>query len=113
MIKFIDFDTYEFAPECVPDHAQEELANYLMKGWAPGGFMTAMLAGDLFSAAVSGDQTNGPAMQGIANWIVHSAPKGSYGSREAIVNWCRDVEGCRTRFAIKKEKEYIIAAIKA
>jgi len=113
MGKFIDFETREYARDMVPDHAQESIENYLMFGYHPGGFMTAMLAGDLFTAAGSGDQANGPSMQGIANWIQHSAPHGSWGSEEAVHNWCLDLEGCRTNFRTQKEKEYVANALKA
>ena len=113
MTKFIDFDTHEYARDMVPDHAQESIENYLMLGWNPGGFMSAMLAGDLFRAASSGDQANGPAMQAIARWISNGAPEGSWGSYEAVENWCRDVEKRRTQFSDKKEKEYIIKTLKA
>ncbi len=114
MSKFIDFgNDYEYSRDHVPEHARESIENYLMWGWAPGGFMTAMFAGDLFTAAGSGDHANGPGMQGIANWIQHSAPCGSWGSYEAVENWCRDVEGLRTIYRDKKEKEYIISQLKA
>ena len=114
MSKFIDFGTeYEYRRDGVPEHAQESIENYLMLGWHPGGFMTAMFTGDLFTAAGSGDQANGPAMQGIANWIQHSAPHGSWGSYETVMNWCQDLEKRRTKFSDKMEKEYIIKALKA
>jgi hypothetical protein len=118
MSKFIDFgtheyDTHEYSRDMVPSHAQESIENYLMHGWKPGGFMSAMFAGDLFTAAGSGDQANGPAMQGIARWIMHSAPNGSWGSYEVIENWVKDVGNIRTRFSDKMEKEYIIKALKA
>ena len=114
MSKFIDFDNnYEYSRDHVPEHARESIENYLMFGYHPGGFMTAMFAGDLFTAAGSGDQENGPAMQGIANWIQHSAPHGSLGSYEAVENWCRDVEGRRTQFSTKMEKEYIVRTLKS
>ena len=114
MTKFIDFDNnYEYSRDHVPEHAQESIENYLMLGWHPGGFMTAMFAGDLFTAAGSGDQANGPAMQGIANWIQRSAPHGSWGSYETVMNWCQDLEKRRTKFSDKMEKEYIIKTLKA
>ena len=75
--------------------------------------MSAMLAGDLFRAASSGDQANGPSMQGIANWIAHAAPHGSWGSYEQIEKWVKDVDGIRSRFSDKQEKEYIVKVLKA
>lgn len=113
MSKFIDFEHTGYRSDRVPDHARESMENYLMYGWEPGGFMSAMFAGDLFRAASSGDQANGPAMQGIAKWIMHSAPHGSWGSEEAVHNWCLDLEGCRTNFRTQKEKEYVANALRA
>lgn len=112
MTKFIDFDTYEYTRDCVPEHAQESIENYLMYGYDPGGFMSAMFAGNLFSAASSADQANGPAMQEIANWIMHCAPVGSYGHRQNVRDWLQDKDGIRTKFADKMEKAYIIKKLK-
>jgi len=112
MSKFLDFDAGPYNDD-VPDHAQEAIENYLMLGFHPGGFMSAMFAGDLFTAAGSGDQANGPRMQAIAKWIMHSAPHGSWGSYDAIIHWCTDLEGCRTQFQSQKETEYIIKTLKA
>ena len=113
MGKYIDFETREYARDMVPDHAQESIENYLMWGWTPGGFIESMFAGDLFRAACCADQANGPAMQAIARWISNGAPEGSWGSYEAVENWRTDLDGCRSKFSDKKEKEYIIKTLKA
>lgn len=115
MSKFIDFEdgASGYCRDHVPETVHDTLENYLIKGWMPGGFVEAMLAGDLFGAAGRADSTNGPAMQGIANWICHSAPNGSWGSYEAVKNWSQDVEKRRTKFADKLEKEYIVKVLKA
>ena len=112
MSKFLDFDAGPCRHD-VPDHAQEAIENYLMLGFHPGGFISAMLAGDLFTAAGSGDQANGPRMQTIAKWIMHSAPHGSWGSYELIEKWVKDEDGIRTNFRTQKEKEYVANALKA
>lgn len=113
MVKFIDFEATGYVRDEVPSHAQESIENYLMCGWHPGGFLTAMFAGDLFRAAGSGDQANGQRMQVIAKWIMYSAPDGSWGSYEAVENWCNNLDNCRTTFSLQKEKEYIIKTLKA
>jgi hypothetical protein len=112
MSKFLDFES-TWCADRVPDHAQEAIENYLMLGFHPGGFMSAMFAGDLFRAAGCGDQANGPSMQGIAKWIMHSAPHGSWGSYELIEKWVKDEDGIRTNFRTQKEKEYVANALKA
>ena len=113
MSKFLDFEHSEYMADRVPEHARESIENYLMLGWNPGGFMSAMFAGDLFRAAGSGDQANGPSMQGIAKWIMHSSPHGSWGSYELIEKWVKDEDGIRTNFRTQKEKEYVANALKA
>lgn len=111
MSKFLDFES-TWCADRVPDHAQEAIENYLMLGFHPGGFMSAMFAGDLFRAAGCGDQANGPSMQGIAKWIMHSAPPGSWGSYELIEKWVKDEDGVRTRFSEPKEKELVWKILK-
>lgn len=113
MTKFFEFSTHEYSRDCVPEHAQESIENYLIYGYDPGGFMSAMFAGNLFCAASSADQANGPSMQGIANWIMHSAPVGSYGNRQNVRDWIQDKDGIRTKFADKMEKEFIVRTLKA
>ena len=113
MEKFIDFENNGYTRDHVPDHIRETLEKYLIYGWMPGGFLEAMLAGDLFRAASNADSTNGPALQGIARWISHSAPHGSWGSYEAVKDWSRDVDGIRTKFAEPLEKKYVWKTLKA
>jgi len=39
----------------IPEHMHDALENYLFRGWNPGGFLTAVLAGDLFNAVWKAD----------------------------------------------------------
>lgn len=112
MAKYIDFETYEYSRDLVPEHIQVSLENYLMHGYTPGGFVGAMLAGDLYKAASSADHISGPAMCCIANWIIHCAPHGSWGSYENVRFWLDDGAGLRTKYADKVRKEYIIRVLK-
>jgi len=96
----------------IPEHMRDTVENYLIHGYHPGGFMMAMFAGDMFRACQCADQVNGPSMLHIAQWIVFEAPLGSWGSYDAVENWCHDIEKRRSIFRDKKEKEYIIKALK-
>jgi hypothetical protein len=43
----IDFDTdLKYMGMEVPHHTRDSITNYLISGWAPGGFVEAMIAKD-------------------------------------------------------------------
>ena len=71
----------------VPSHTAEALANYWIRGWEPGGFLTSMLMGDLFAATARADHWNKDALGHIAQMIVDVGPPGSWGSEYAVKNW--------------------------
>ena len=91
----------------IPEHTRESLFNYLTKGWAPGGFVTAMLAMDMERAVYAADVVNGPNMQKIARWIIEYCPNASWGSYEQVEAWIKDINGRRTQFATRVEKEEV------
>jgi hypothetical protein len=74
----------------IPKPAHEALVRYFVHGIEPGGFLTAILVGDLFTAAFKADYLNSPSMANIAKWIVHHAPHNSYGTADIVKKWCND-----------------------
>ncbi len=74
----------------IPKPAHEALVRYFVHGMEPGSFLTAMLEGDLFTAAFKADHANSPSMANIAKWIVHHAPHNSYGNADIVKKWCSD-----------------------
>ena len=96
----------------VPGHTQETLEHYLLRGWEPGGFVTAMLALDMERALCNCDIVNKQAFVHIGRWIIEHAPPGSWGSYEAVENWCKDVNSCRTRYKEYIEKEQVARILK-
>ena len=101
--------SYEYV---VPEHTQEALENYLMNGWEPGGFLSAMLAMDMERALYNADVANKKCLWEIGRWICEYAPRGSYGNYDLIKAWCRDENGARTDFTNYIEKEYIAKVLK-
>ena len=89
----------------IPEHTRETLVNYLMKGWEPGGFVTSVLAMDLERAVYAADFVNGPAIQPITRWIIEYCPRESWGSYEQVDLWCKDINGRRSAFTTRVEKE--------
>jgi hypothetical protein len=106
----IEFDSYHF-PNLTEDIV-EAFENYLISGWNPGGFGTAMLAGDLFRAASVADVHNRTAIADVAKWIMHCAPQGSWGSYEIVERWMSDVDNVRTIYATAQEKKFIWKTLK-
>lgn len=105
MPKFIKFeDDWTSSRNRIPDHCHDPIENYLIHGYEPGGFLTAVLSNDLFTAVGRADHINSASLSNIALWIANNAPQGSWGSYERVQAWCKDVDGRRTSFAdpIKK-----------
>jgi len=113
--KMIDFDTSEigYMGMEVPVHTQEAITSYLLRGWQPGGFLTSMLAGDMFRAVNSADTGNRQMMWAIGRFIMTNLPNGSWGSYERVEDWCNDKKGIRTEYVTDIEKNYIWKTLKA
>ena len=107
MMKSTDEFAWLMERHVIPEHTRETLVNYLMKGWEPGGFVTAMLAMDMERAVYAADVANGPNMQKIARWIIEYCPRNSWGDYETVNCWIEDRGKCRTRFVERVEKEEV------
>lgn len=112
MLDFNDFNNkYKYSGRVVPDHTRDSLENYLLNGWEPGGFLSAMLAMDMQRALLNADTANRQVMWVIGEWITRNAPDGSWGNYEAIEMWCNDVAGRRSKFTEDMHKKYVWNAI--
>lgn len=80
----------------------QTLEHYLMRGFAPGGFATSMLANDLIGAVGRADFWNKPAIVEIAEEIVRHCPMSAYGSYEAVEEWLNDKDDRRSKYATWK-----------
>lgn len=107
----IDFDSADhdmkYMGQEVPHHTRETIEHYLLRGWAPGGFVESMLANDLERALYTADIVNRQRFWTIAMWIREYAPRESWGSYDAIEKWRDDFMGCRSAFAEKVEKDFV------
>jgi hypothetical protein len=89
----------------IEPNIQTAIENYLIHGWSPGGFTTALLANDLYRAAGSAHPAVLPALKEIVTWVVNVIPRESYGSEQAVYDWMHDVDQRRTIFADRVEKK--------
>ena len=80
----------------------QTLEHYLMRGFAPGGFTTAVLAGDLFGAVAKADHWNKPAIAEIVQEVLWKCPSHAIGSYEAVKAWIDDEDSRRSKYATWK-----------
>ena len=73
----------------VPRDFADPMANYLVYGYQPGGFFTALLANDFFAAISHSHPSNTvEALKCLVGWISDCMPSEGYGSHQAVSNWC-------------------------
>ena len=75
----MDFTGYN-----IPAHTQRALQRYAEHGIQPGGFLTAVLSNDLFSAVACADSENLAALTDIVTFIYNRLPQDSWGDSETI-----------------------------
>lgn len=105
MIRYTDIDTGN-------NYLDEAIENYLMRGFEPGGFLTSVLANDLYLALGRADHWNKDRLPQIVNEVLYKMPGMSYGSYTAVKDWCKDKDGRRSEYAQRKEKEYTWKVLK-
>ncbi len=79
------------AHEILPNYMIGGLVRYFNNHISPGGFLRAMLAGDLFEALAHADDQNKYRLHDYAMWLfnyVPGRPQG-WGSYEAVDAWLR------------------------
>lgn len=96
----------------IPEHTRETLINYFVYGYSPGGFVTSVLAGDLYLALGRADSQNTQALPEIAMWIRENAPSGSWGSYDQVDHWLKDTANMRSKFAEEAKKQLMWSTLK-
>jgi hypothetical protein len=72
----------------VPSEMSEPMLNYLVYGFSPGSFYTAVLANDALTAFASSHPSNRMTdLKALAGWIQDCAPAISWGSYERVRDW--------------------------
>jgi hypothetical protein len=80
--------------EEVPKHLRDGLRNYFMTRRPTGGFLRAVLEGNLFKAHGSADPASSECMPAICSYIYNCAPAESYGSPEKVAKWIEVFPDC-------------------
>lgn len=72
----------------LPDISQEALKNYFLYALPPGGFLTSLLSGQTWVNVIShADHWNKPILGKYLEWLQEYAPRGSWGSGQAVESW--------------------------
>jgi len=71
----------------VPEHLRDGLALYIMHGYQPGGFLTAVLENDLFQAVNRGDDDSQAGLVGLVGYLYNEAPARCHGSPDRVTAW--------------------------
>lgn len=73
----------------VPEEYQDVTYNYLVHGYSPGSFFTALFANDAMGALGRSHPSNSlQALKNLITWIINNLPPGvAYGSYEAVNEW--------------------------
>jgi len=77
------FDHY-----AVPSEWQQELYNYIILGYHPGSFHTAMFENNLSRAVHTSHVANDwQSITGFMKWVMHIGPNECWGSRGKVQAW--------------------------
>ena len=72
----------------VPRDYFEPLYNYLVHGFEPGSFWSAVLANDFMQAVQHSHPSNDiSALKNTVGWILNSFPEQSYGDHDRVILW--------------------------
>jgi hypothetical protein len=102
----------------VPREYFDALYNYLVYGFEPGSFWTAVLANDFMSAIQHSHPANTiEALKHATGWIQETFPQGSYGDRRSVAYWAK-MDPAERRLTLEhhrillSEQEEIMAILK-
>lgn len=73
----------------IPAHTLAALDRYVNHRLQPGGFLTAVLSNDLFSAVGRADSQNKLALAEICQYIYNEVPGNAWGSSDAVRNYLK------------------------
>jgi hypothetical protein len=91
----------------VPRDFADPMANYLVYGYEPGGFFTALLANDFFAAISRSHPSNTvEALKCLVGWINDCMPPEAYSSYNRVSEWVRLHEHSRRAILEKYELIY-------
>jgi Txe/YoeB family toxin of Txe-Axe toxin-antitoxin module len=93
----------------VPREYFEPISNYLVYGFEPGSFFTALLANDFFRAMQHSHPGNSiPELKHLTSWIESAAPFEAFGSYQKVTNWLRFDDEYRRALLVQRGLVYTV-----
>lgn len=96
----------------------DPIYNYLVYGWQPGSFFTAVFANDFVIAMTRSHPANTiEALKHVSGWIINSCPRVAWGSYQKVDAWLA-MDGSQRRKHLQDhglvytEQEEIVLALK-
>lgn len=80
-------DMIEGGQHLIPPYMWGGVKRYMVDRIPPGDFLTALFSNDLMDAFGRADDENSANMRRYCQFLYNYAPRGSYGSREAVRAW--------------------------
>lgn len=71
----------------IPAHMHQAIRDYVLHGYQPGSFLTALLSNDFMEAVGRADEDNARCLKGWAQFFYNYVPSGCYCSPEAVAAW--------------------------
>lgn len=71
----------------VSEACAEGVAHYIVHGYVPGSFLTAVLSNDLMEAFARADLTSRATLWNLCGFLYNIAPTGCWGSKEKVLEW--------------------------
>ena len=97
----------------------DPMANYLVYGYSPGSFFTAVLANDFHGVVAHSHPVNTiEALKNLSGWMTDCMPREAYGSYDNVSNWCYLSPSAR-RLILEKnnliytEQEEVVLALRS
>jgi len=78
---------FPFNYEAIPERMRPGLLRFINDGREPGGFLCAVLEGDLHAACGRADSENLALIAVYSAWLYNKAPAGTWGSESLLKNW--------------------------
>ena len=95
------FRTFQLYPVC--DEWQQELYNYFIEGFEPGGFHRACFENDMLKASFRTHPSNQwKQIVEFMKWCFANAPAGSFGHKEKVDAWLTLSDEERFKICYKK-----------
>ena len=80
---------FPFNYEAIPEYMRPGLLRYVNSGVPPGGFLYAVIEGDLHAACGKADDQNMRLLPVYSAWLYNRAPAGCFGFKGAVDDWVK------------------------